>query len=149
VLPELSLACLFRRKISLAKQEMKRILEVCDSSITREMITLSCRQMGFDVVESACGDEGIALFREHGPFDLVLTDLYYFDEIKEPPLSKSDCIRDGIQFVQSIRKINPHQQIAIHTSSQLESVGDLEAIPILKKGADDFLRNLKALLNRL
>ena len=85
------------------------------------MITMSCRQMGFDVVESVCGDEGIALFREHGPFDLVLTDLYYFDEIKEPPLSKSDCIRDGIQFVQSIRKINPHQQIAINEAIKYKS----------------------------
>ena len=105
--------------------------------------------MGFDVVESACGDEAIATFRERGPFDLVLTDLYYFDEIAEPPLSKSDCIRDGIHFIQSVRTINPHQRVAMHTGSQLQLVGELAAIPILKKGADDFLPNLRAILKML
>jgi hypothetical protein len=105
--------------------------------------------MGFDVVESSCGDEAITLFQERGPFDLVLTDLYYFDHVPEPPLEKTDCIRDGVQFAQSVRMMKPDQHIAIHTGSQLQLTGELAAIPILKKGGKDFLRELEALLNAL
>jgi CheY-like chemotaxis protein len=105
--------------------------------------------MGFNVVESSCGDEAIVQFRDRGPFDLVLTDLYYFDDITEPPLSKSDCIRDGVQFAQSVRTIRPDQQIAIHTASPLQLVGELAGIPVLEKGANEFLPKLKKLLSAL
>jgi CheY-like chemotaxis protein len=105
--------------------------------------------MGFAVVEAACGDEAIVLFRERGPFDLVLTDLYYFDEITEPPLRRSDSLRDGIQFAKSVRRMKPDQEIAIHTGSELPLTGDLAEMPILKKDASDFLPELRTLLNRL
>lgn len=128
---------------------MKRILEVCDSTPIREIISQVCREMGFAVVEAACGDEAIVLFRERGPLDLVLTDLYYFDEITEPPLRKSDCLRDGFQFAKSVRTITPDQEIAIHTGSELQLTGDLAEMPILNKGERDFLPKLRTLLNRL
>jgi CheY-like chemotaxis protein len=105
--------------------------------------------MDFDVVECACGDEAIVLFREQGPFDLVLTDLYYFDEITEPPLTESNCIRDGIQFSREVRTIRSDQHIAIHTGSQQQLVGEVVAIPILEKGTDEFLPKLAALLKSL
>ncbi len=128
---------------------MKRILEVCDSNHIREMITQMGQRMGFEVVEAECGDEAIALFRERGPFDLVLTDLYYYDEIPEPPLSNRDCIRDGVQLARSIRVMKPDQAIAIHTGSQLQLTGELSEIPVLEKGTNEFFPKLRDLLNGL
>lgn len=128
---------------------MKRILEVCDTQSLREMIAFLCRKMGFEVAEASSGDEALPIYREQGPFDLVLTDLFYFDHNTNPPITKSDCIRDGIQLIRSIRRIKPDQRIAMHTGSDLELNGELADIPILKTGEQDFLPNLRSLLNRL
>jgi CheY-like chemotaxis protein len=125
---------------------MKRVLEVCDDDANREMIAYTCRQMGFEVVEATCGDEAIALFRDNGPFALVLTDLYYFDGVTEPPLTKLDCVRDGIQLANAIRTIKPDQRIVIHTSSRAQLAGLCE-VPVLRKGGSDFLSELREVLN--
>ncbi len=87
---------------------MKRILEVCDSTPIREIISQVCREMGFAVVEAACGDEAIVLFRERGPFDLVLTDLYYFDEITDLMRSQShlSASRIASEMVFSLRNLS-------------------------------------------
>ena len=128
---------------------MKRILEVCDSQSLREMIAFLCRKMGFEVAEASSGDEAFPIYREQGPFDLVLTDLFYFDHHTEPLVSKSDCIRDGIQLIRLIRAMKPDQRIVMHTGSDLESNGELADIPILRTGEPDFLPNLRSVLNRL
>jgi DNA-binding LytR/AlgR family response regulator len=46
----------------------------------------------------------------------VFTDLYWYDEIPEPPL-RIQTIRDGIQLALAIRRIAPEQRIVIHTAS--------------------------------
>lgn len=130
--------------------EKKRILEVCDDESLRHITTLVCQKMGFEVVEAACGDEGIELYREHGPFDLVLTDYFYFDKVTEPPLSRADTLRDGVQFAKAIRDIKPSQKIAIHSGGcRLRLTRKLADVPILERGRTEFFSKLRALLNAL
>jgi CheY-like chemotaxis protein len=130
--------------------EKKRILEVCDQAGLREITTIVCQRMGFEVVEAACGDEAIVLYRERGPFDLVSTDWLYFDGVTEPPPSKTDTLWDGIQFAEAIRDIKPDQRVAMHTASwPLQLSGRLADVPVLKRGGEEFFGELRALLNSL
>jgi CheY-like chemotaxis protein len=95
-----------------------RILEVSDNEPIRELIGAFCKNHGFDVIQARCGDEALNLFRKRGPFKLVLTDLYWYDEGGiEPPLSNNKAIRHGIQLALAIRKLAPEQNIVIHTSA--------------------------------
>lgn len=91
-----------------------RILEVDDYG-TREIYALICERRGFEVIRARCGDEAIELYRRYLPFALVLTDYYFYDYLPEPPLSETDCLRNGALLALAIRKINPGQRIAIHT----------------------------------
>ena len=95
----------------------KRILEVSDEEVLREMIATICERRGFDVIQSRCGDEALKLYRKSGPFALVLCDLYWYDRISEPPLSNTKAIRHGIQLASAIRRIAPKQKIVIHTGA--------------------------------
>jgi CheY-like chemotaxis protein len=95
-----------------------RILEVSDNEPIRELIGAFCKNRGFDVIQARSGDEALNFFLKRGPFKLVLTDSYWYDEGGiEPPLSNNKAIRHGIQLALAIRKLAPEQNIVIHTSA--------------------------------
>lgn len=63
---------------------------------------------GFDVYSAFGGDEALFTFRKRRPFDYVLTDY------RMP----GDHIRNGMELVAAIRKIDPLQPIIMHTSEE-------------------------------
>src|SRR5581483_12139937 len=76
-----------------------RILEVGDSKAMRAIVSAICALRGFEVIQACYGDEALSLFRTRGPFALVLSDLYWYDEgVIEPPLSNTETIRHGVQL---------------------------------------------------
>ena len=46
-----------------------------DEADVRKVIATRLRRTGYQVATAASGDEALALFRRHGPFDLLLTDI--------------------------------------------------------------------------
>ena len=107
----------FMRKMTVKKSEegsilpiKKRILEVSDEEVLREMIATICERRGFDVIQSRCGDEALKLYLKPGPFALVLCDLYWYDRITERPLGNTEGIRHGIHFASAIRQLAPKQR---------------------------------------
>ena len=114
----------------------KRILEVGDDDAIRQLYARVCKSWGYDVIQARYGDEALTLYRECGPFVLVLTDLYWYDRIPEPPLSDTKTIRHGIQLALAIRKLAPEQKIALHTASSTlpgQMPTELGDVPILQK----------------
>ena len=59
-------------------------------------------QAGFELDFAFDGDEALARYRQRGPFDLVLTDLYH------PGMN-------GVELARAIRRENPAQAIAMFT----------------------------------
>jgi CheY-like chemotaxis protein len=114
-----------------------RILEVSDNEPIRGIIAAICKSHGLDVIQARFGDEALNLFQKRGPFAVVLTDLYWYDEgAIEPPLSNKKAIRHGIQLALAIRKLAPEQNIVIHTAaSQVreQMPRELSDIRVLKK----------------
>ncbi len=129
------------------QRKARRILEVSDARGIREIVKLVSQKLGYEVIEATCGDEAIVLYKKQGPFDFVLTDLYYFDHITEPPLNKTDTIRDGIQLAQTLRTLAPAQRIVIHTGGKLHLPEELADIQFLVKGDRKFLHELRTLLS--
>jgi|SRR5208282_2793101 len=93
----------------------RRILEVSDEEAIREINAAICEKLGFAVVHASQGEEALKLYQQGGAFAAVVTDLYWYDRIPEPPLSIR-TIRDGIHLALAIRKIAPEQRIVIHTA---------------------------------
>lgn len=127
----------------------KRVLAVCDSEAQRSLIVAIGERHGFQIFQASHGDEALKLYRQHGPFALVLTDLYFYDEVPEPPL-KTKAIRDGIQLALAIRKLAPGQKIVLQTASMLSRVQvpkGLSHLPVLQKPYS--LSELESILERL
>jgi CheY-like chemotaxis protein len=127
----------------------RRVLEVSDSQALREIIASVCDRCGFDMIQARCGDEALRHYRKCGPFALVLSDLYWYDEggAIEPPLSNTETIRHGIQLALAIRKLAPKQKIVIHTADgdvQKQIPTELADIRILRKPVD--IEQLQSLL---
>ncbi len=123
-----------------------RILEVGDDEYLREIYALICGRRGFEVIQARCGDEAIELYRRHPTFALVLTDYYFYDYLlPEPPLSKTDCLRDGILLALAIRRINPGQKITIHTATAGLSQSMPEVLADVRIVLKQQPRNLKEL----
>lgn len=94
----------------------KRILEVSDEKAFRAMTAAILENRGFEVVQASQGPEALNFYRECGAFAAVLTDLYWYDEVPEPPF-RVQRIRDGIQLALAIRELDPEQKILIHTGN--------------------------------
>ena len=73
-----------------------------DEEAWRKMVRGRLTQAGFELDFVVDGDEALARFRQKGPYDLVLTDLYH------PGL-------DGISLAWAVRRENPTQAIAVFT----------------------------------
>jgi two-component system chemotaxis response regulator CheY len=72
---------------------MARILAVDDSASMRQMVGLTLKSAGHEVVSASDGDEALALAKTSDPVDLVLTD------VNMPNM-------DGITFVTHLKQ-NP------------------------------------------
>ena len=127
----------------------RRILEVSDDPAIRRINAIACERRGFEVMEASSGEEAIRLYEAHGPFTIVMTDLYYHEEPAEPP---TGVLRDGIELALAIRKKNPAQKIVLHTAASAASVrnrldphlADVAILqkPYLLKDLESFLENL-------
>jgi CheY-like chemotaxis protein len=84
----------FSVSVPMAVHGAKRILVAEDDELVRMLVraVLSCR--GYEVLEAADGEEGVRLFQERGPFDLVILDH------SMPKLG-------GHQALKRIRALNP------------------------------------------
>jgi two-component system chemotaxis response regulator CheY len=77
----------------------KTVLIVDDSVTMRQMVGMTLRQAGFDVVERANGQEGIQLL-EHQSVTLVISD------VNMP-------VMDGITMVKVVRQLPAHRTTPI------------------------------------
>ena len=84
-----------------------RILVVDDDDVLRRWLCTQLEPRGFRVWEESQGDEALAAYLNHGPWDFVLSDLYFF---------RGEKIRNGLELVQAIRAVCPEQPMAIQTS---------------------------------
>ncbi|CAD7779106.1 Signal transduction histidine-protein kinase AtoS [Candidatus Methanoperedenaceae archaeon GB50] len=98
-----------------------KLLLIDDEAPVREILGLSLRSEGYEVMTAASGKEGIEIFRRENP-PIVLTD------IKMPGM-------DGIEVLKKIKQINPETEVIIITGH-----GDMDlAIQSLQFEASDFI----------
>lgn len=84
-----------------------RILIVDDDDVLRRWLRNQLEPRGFEVWEESQGDEALAAYQRNGPWDFVLSDLYFF---------RGEKIKNGLDLVRAIRAVCPEQALAIHTS---------------------------------
>jgi CheY-like chemotaxis protein len=97
-----------------------RILIVDDDDVLRRWLRAQLEPRGIDVREESQGDEALATYRQNGPWDFVLSDLYFYPGEK---------IRNGLDLVREILVMYPRQRLAIHTSERNVQA----AVPVLIK----------------
>lgn len=96
-----------------------RILAIDDDEVMLQWVRKQLERRGFEVTDALSGEHGLHLYQQE-PFDFVLTDYLFLP---------GKCIRDGLQLVSAILRINPEQPMAIHTSQR-----NLKAsVPVLHK----------------
>jgi YesN/AraC family two-component response regulator len=101
--------------------EKVRILIVDDEAGVRKVLEQVLQESGFEVTLAVDGREALKLFEEN-PFPLVITDLVM------PEM-------DGIELLQSIKRLDPDTQVIIITSyASVET-----AVEALRCGAYDYL----------
>ena len=100
---------------------MTRILLIDDEKMNVEVMGISLRSDGYDVLTASSGIEGLEIFDRNAP-DIVITDL------KMPGM-------DGIEVLKAIKERSDAAEVIIITGH-----GDVEnAIEALKYGASDFI----------
>jgi len=92
----------------------KTILAVDDSRSFRQMVALSLRESGYQVVEAVDGNDGLEKAR-HQPFDLVLTDQ------NMPGM-------DGLALIRSLRttpgyQVTPILMLTTEASTEMKAKG--------------------------
>ena len=92
---------------------MARILAVDDSASMRQMVGLTLKSAGHEVVSAADGDEALKLAQSGSPVDLVITD------VNMPNM-------DGITLVRELRQLPNYDPVALIVLST-------EASPELKQ----------------
>ncbi len=98
-----------------------KILLIDDEESIVNILTISLKSDGYEVVSAYNGRDGIEKYRKESP-DIVITDL------KMPGVS-------GLEVLKKIREINPDAEIIIITGH-----GDMDsAIEALEYGASDFI----------
>lgn len=105
-----------------------KVLLVDDEEALLSFLVKELEQRGFGTRQSLNGDEGFLLWQQEGPFEFVLTDFRFVQGRK---------IKDGVQLVTAIHKINPLQRMAIMTAAPhqaREMLPDtLRRLPVLRK----------------
>jgi DNA-binding NtrC family response regulator len=107
----------------MSKERLPQLLIVEDEPSVREALTVLFKRNGFDVASAAAGDEAIGWLGEHGPVDLVITDL------RLP-------VRDGIAVLKAARTQDPLAKVILITAQGDEDV----AIQACNEGAFRYLR---------
>ena len=79
---------------------MARILAVDDSASMRQMVGLTLKSAGHEVVSAADGDEALKLARDGSPVDLVITD------VNMPNM-------DGITLVRELRQLPQYKGVPL------------------------------------
>jgi two-component system, chemotaxis family, chemotaxis protein CheY len=79
---------------------MARILAVDDSASMRQMVGLTLKSAGHEVVSASDGDEALKLARDGAPMDLVITD------VNMPNM-------DGITLVRELRLLPQYKGIPL------------------------------------
>jgi two-component system, chemotaxis family, chemotaxis protein CheY len=79
---------------------MARILAVDDSASMRQMVGLTLRSAGHDVVSAADGDEALVMAKAGEPVDLVITD------VNMPNM-------DGITLVRELRQLPQYKGVPL------------------------------------
>jgi CheY-like chemotaxis protein len=91
---------LFKARLTLLPRAALR--DVIEERL-RDVLNNRVVQAGFELEFAFDGDEALAHYRQRGPFDLVLTDLYH------PGMN-------GLELVRAIRRENPAQALAMFTA---------------------------------
>ena len=102
------------------------------SETRRDMLDNQLTQDGFELEFVFDGDGAMAHYRQGGPYDLVLTDLYH------PGM-------DGVELARAIRRENPAQAIAVFTAC-ITPGPFLEALWQMRIPAADKLDTKEALI---
>jgi len=101
--------------------DMNKILLIDDEEDILDVLSLSLRSDGYDVITAPSGEKGLEAFEKESP-PIVLTDL------KMPGL-------DGIDVLKRIKNTNPDAEVIVVTGH-----GDMDsAIDALRYGASDFV----------
>ncbi len=97
-----------------------RILIVDDDDVLRRWLRAQLEVRGYEVWQESQGDEALSTYQHNLPWDFVLSDLYLF---------RGQKIKNGLDLVREIGRMNPGQCMAIHTSER-----NLQApVPVLTK----------------
>jgi len=88
-----------------------KILIVDDDDAVLLSIGSRLRSGGFEVKEASTGDGAMYVYEYQGPFVFVLSEYRFVPGAK---------IKDGVQLVTAIHKINPHQRMAMMTADPKE-----------------------------
>jgi len=109
-----------------------RILIVDDDDVLRRWLRAQLESRGFEVREESQGDEALSTYQHNLVWEFVLSDMYFFCGEK---------VKNGLDLVREIGRMNPGQRMAIHTSER-----NLQApVPVLIKPypLPQFLRLLR------
>lgn len=105
-----------------------RVLVIDDDEALRFWLKRELEPLGFDLSESANGDEALSVYKT-AKFGFVLSDYQFLPGRK---------IKNGADLVIAIHKINREQRMALHTSVSSAVIRsklpiDLRNIAVLKK----------------
>jgi len=87
----------------------RRILIVDDDDVLRRWLRVQLEARGFEVREESQGDEALSAYERSGPWDFVLSDLYFY---------RGERVKNGLELIREIRAINRNQRLAMHTSKR-------------------------------
>jgi DNA-binding response OmpR family regulator len=76
------------------------LLVVEDEAVLRSLVCHFLRNEGYEVAEAEDGGEGVRIYQENGPFDLILLDLNL-------------PIFSGVEVSRRVKERNPDQKIMI------------------------------------
>ena len=96
--------------------DMNKVLLIDDEEDILDVLSLSLRSDGYDVITAPSGEEGLAVFEQESP-PIILTDL------KMPGM-------DGLEVLKRIKSSNPDAEVIVVTGH-----GDMDsAIDALRYG---------------